>query len=57
MCQRFTAFLKTVATLAKNFLGSSKNDTEHVLPQYIKNLQDRVLKLICFKRNYSNNYT
>ena len=57
MCQRFAALIKTVAALAKNFLGSSENDTEHVLPQYIENLRDRVLKLICFKRNYSNNYT
>ena len=57
MCQRLTAHTKTVAAIFKNFLGSSENDTEDVLSHYNKNLRDRVLKLICFKHNYSTNYT
>ena len=57
MCQRLAAFSKTVAAIFKNFLGSFENDTEDVLPHYNQNLQDRILKLICFKHNYSTNYT
>ena len=55
--QRLAAHTKTVAAFFKNLLGSFENDTEDILSHYNKNLRDRVLKLICFKHNYSNNYT
>ena len=55
--QRLAAFSKTVAAILKNSLGSSENDTENAKTLNTLDLRDRVLKLICFRYNYSNNYT
>ena len=51
--QWLAAFSKTVATIFKNYLGSSENDTEDGLSRYNLNLRDRVLKLIYFRHNFS----
>ena len=57
MRQRLAAHTKTVAAIFENFLSSFENDTDDVLSHYNQNLSDRVLKLICFRHNYSINYT
>ena len=57
MRQRLANFSKTVAAIFKNYLDSFENDTEDGLSRYNLNLRDRVVKLICFRHNYSINYT
>ena len=48
---------KTVAAIYQIHFGSFGNDTENAKMLNKLNLRDRVLKLICFRHNYSNNHT
>ena len=48
---------KTVAAINQIHFGLFGNDTENAKTLNTLNLRDRVLKLICFKHNYSTNYT
>ena len=48
---------KTVATINRIHFDSFGNDTENAKTLNTLNLRDRVLKLICFRHNYSNNHT